>query len=199
MEFSNDISKIISENIKVFTRLRPDIKPINDDDFDSCSKNDDNGISTNSGGITSFTENNLIYKNSNSNNSDLEFGFTKVFSPSSNQNDLYLEAAQPIVQSAIHGYSGTIFAYGPTGSGKTYTMRGDKENPGIIYRCMEELLMKSHGITKIAVSYLQIYCETIQDLLTPVNNQQLSIRQNIYGSVYVDGISSIIVFKCFIA
>ena len=190
MEFSNDTSKIISENIKVFTRLRPDIKPITDEDFDDCSKNN-NEVNSKSGGITSFTDNNLIYKNTN--NSNLEFGFTKVFSPSANQNDLYLEAAQPIVQSAIHGYSGTIFAYGPTGSGKTYTMRGNKENPGIIYRCLEELLVKSHGITKIAVSYLQIYCETIHDLLKPINNEQLSIRQNTNGSVFVDGISSIIV------
>lgn len=58
-----------------------------------------------------------------------EFTFDRVFDVNSNQKEVYMEAAKPIIDSVIDGFNGTVFAYGQTGSGKTFTMQGpDIEN-----------------------------------------------------------------------
>ena len=186
MEFSKqEPDKIISEKIKVYCRLRPSISSF------ETKENTKDGDGFNP--IESYNKDELVYQNKQDNNSNnLEFKFTELFEPTSQQEDLYTTCAQPLVESALKGYSGTIFAYGPTGSGKTFTMRGTDDNPGIIYRCMKELLDKSYGVTKILVSYIQIYCESISDLLNP-ENEGLAIRESSNGSIYVEGTSSILI------
>ena len=64
------------------------------------------------------------------------FSFDGTFSDSSTQEEVYDLVARPIVESSLRGYSGTIFAYGPTGSGKTHTMKGSISGPdrGILPR-----------------------------------------------------------------
>ncbi|GBC05047.1 hypothetical protein RclHR1_00600010 [Rhizophagus clarus] len=102
------------------------------------------------------------------------YEFDHVFDESADQNEIYLELCS-LVQSAIDGYNVCIFAYGQTGSGKTYTMEGEVNNPekkGIIPRSIDEIFDKIKETSKLGwdfkvyVQYVEIYNETIQDLLT---------------------------------
>ncbi|XP_078355961.1 carboxy-terminal kinesin 2-like, partial [Oculina patagonica] len=102
-----------------------------------------------------------------------EFSFDKVFTPSSSQQDVFGEISQ-LIQSALDGYNVCIFAYGQTGSGKTYTMEGntaDHDQQGMIPRAMEQVFRTSQDLKEkgwqyaIEASFLEIYNETIKDLL----------------------------------
>ena len=95
------------------------------------------------------------------------FTFDQVFDLDSNQIDVYTLTAKPAVQSVLEGYNSTIFAYGQTGTGKTYTMEGftfnqNDPNRGIIQRTIEDIfnyiMTTSSENTKfiIRASYLQI-------------------------------------------
>ena len=107
---------------------------------------------------------------------------------------MYRVVAHPIVESCLRGYSGTIFAYGCTGSGKTHTMLGNHsawgESRGILPRCFDHIFAASKKSNiAITASYLQIYCEMIFDLLLPSGeSNHLSIREK-NGSVFVEGLS----------
>lgn len=74
-----------------------------------------------------------------------------------------------LIESVVKGFNACVFAYGTTGSGKTYTMTGTKETPGIMYLIIADLFQKIQGITEkhfdIRVSYVEIYNEVIRDLL----------------------------------
>ncbi|CAI9088517.1 OLC1v1022861C3 [Oldenlandia corymbosa var. corymbosa] len=103
------------------------------------------------------------------------FTFDKVFMPDASQEDVFVEISQ-LVQSALDGYKVCIFAYGQTGSGKTFTMMGKPGNPhekGLIPRTLEQVFetrqaLQSQGWKyEMQVSMLEIYNETIRDLLLP--------------------------------
>ncbi|KAK7412227.1 hypothetical protein VNO78_03677 [Psophocarpus tetragonolobus] len=102
------------------------------------------------------------------------FTFDKVFNHEASQQDVFIEISQ-LVQSALDGYKVCIFAYGQTGSGKTYTMMGRPDAPdlkGLIPRSLEQIFqisqtLKDQGWTyKMQASVLEIYNETIRDLLS---------------------------------
>ncbi|KAE9620732.1 putative minus-end-directed kinesin ATPase [Lupinus albus] len=102
------------------------------------------------------------------------FTFDKVFTPEATQEDVFVEISQ-LVQSALDGYKVCIFAYGQTGSGKTYTMMGRPGHPeekGLIPRSLEQIFQakqsqQPHGWKyEMQVSMLEIYNETIRDLLS---------------------------------
>jgi kinesin family protein C1 len=100
------------------------------------------------------------------------YEFDHIFGENADQSEIYTELS-PLVQSAIDGYNVCIFAYGQTGSGKTYTMEGDVDSPkkGVIPRAIDEIFDKIKDIEKLGwkfevyVQYIEIYNETIQDLL----------------------------------
>lgn len=105
-----------------------------------------------------------------------QFNFDKIYGYQSTQPEVYQQTAQPAVLSVLSGYNATIFAYGQTGTGKTYTMEGFKygqgeEQRGIIPRSMEEIFayisseQTQQSTFMVRASYLQIYNETISDLL----------------------------------
>lgn len=85
----------------------------------------------------------------------------------------------------------TIFAYGQTASGKTYTMRGTETFPGLIPLSITELFQNisqmKERIFQVKVSFLELYNETINDLLL-TNNKSLEIRENLQGT-FIDGLS----------
>eukprot|EP00605_Chrysophyceae_sp_TOSAG23-4_P001917 GSChrysophyteH1.ASY1.ANO1.2115.1 assembled CDS len=114
--------------------------------------------------------------------------FDHVYDPSSSQKKVYETTARGIVDSALQGYNATIFAYGQTGTGKTFTMEGFSEGSagvearGIIPRAIEQIF----------ASYLQIYNEMISDLLKP-ERSNLSIREDKKRGVFVDGLSEWVV------
>ena len=104
------------------------------------------------------------------------------------------------MESVIQGYNGTIFAYGQTGTGKTFTMEGvlkENELKGIIPRSFDMIfnLIKTTFNTNflIRVSFLEIYNENIRDLLTKNETQKLEVKQNPDTGFYVNGLSTFVV------
>lgn len=95
---------------------------------------------------------------------------------------------KPIVTSAINGINGTVFAYGQTSSGKTYTMMGTQQEPGIIIKAVEHMfdsIAETNGREfLLRVSYLEIYNEKVNDLLDTAN-QDLKLREDNNGLVQV--------------
>jgi hypothetical protein len=130
------------------------------------------------------------------------FTFDTVFDMDANQQEVYESTAKPAVISILEGYNSTIFAYGQTGTGKTYTMEGFTYNNtdphrGIIPRSIDEIFKYietfSSSDTKFMVraSYLQIYNESISDLLKP-EKISLQIREDKKRGVFVEVILSFI-------
>lgn len=62
-----------------------------------------------------------------------------VLKPSASNKDVFTHVAKDIVRSVVNGYNGTIFAYGQTAAGKTWTMQGDKANPGVLPQAIMEI------------------------------------------------------------
>ena len=127
-----------------------------------------------------------------------------MFDSTSTQATVFTTVAQPTIDSAMSGYNGTIFAYGQTGTGKTHTMEGQPgpEDQGIIPRSFEYIFasIKDSGATKYLVraSFLEIYNETIRDLLAPdaakhEPGKGLDLRETKDAGVYVAGLRSEVV------
>lgn len=99
------------------------------------------------------------------------FRFSSCHGPESKQSDIYEQDVQPMVDKVFAGVDSTIFAYGVTGSGKTHTMQGTPDEPGIIPRVAQYLFDRvsdypRHTVS-IHVSYMEIYKELVYDLLIP--------------------------------
>jgi kinesin family protein C1 len=127
------------------------------------------------------------------------FNLQRVFPPTAQQDDLFREV-EILVQSAINGCRATIFAYGQTGSGKTHTMQGTASDPGLTpqagaYLFQRAAIMAEQGwATSIKVEVLEIYNETIRDLLQKSTASStvpsLEIRHNKEGDPFVPGLES---------
>ncbi|XP_013384616.1 kinesin-like protein KIF3A isoform X3 [Lingula anatina] len=121
------------------------------------------------------------------------FTFDTVFGMESKQVDVYNQAARPIVDSVLEGYNGTIFAYGQTGTGKTFTMEGVRTVPelrGIIPNSFAHIfghMAKAEGDTRflVCVSYLEIYNEEVRDLLGKDQSVRLEVKERPDIGVYV--------------
>lgn len=119
---------------------------------------------------------------------------------SSQQADIFDFSIRNTVEDVMNGYNGTVFAYGQTGAGKSYTMMGDMDDPdkkGIIPRITEQIFdaILVHGSAQIeytvGISYLEIYMERIRDLLNPIMDN-LPINEGPKGP-YVKGLREIYV------
>ncbi|KGN47845.1 kinesin-like protein KIN-UC [Cucumis sativus] len=100
------------------------------------------------------------------------YRFDEVFTESASQRRVYEVVAKPVVESVLNGYNGTIMAYGQTGTGKTYTLgrmgKEDASERGIMVRALEDIIANvSPTSDSVEISYLQLYMESIQDLLAP--------------------------------
>ncbi|KAK9351368.1 chromosome-associated kinesin [Lipomyces doorenjongii] len=115
------------------------------------------------------------------------FSFDNVFGPAAHSRDVYASVAKRVVNSVVEGYHGTIFAYGMTGTGKTYSMQGVPSSPGIIPLAVSEIFAQvSFATTTISVSYLEIYNERVKDLLNPtVASDSLKLQDTPDGLVRV--------------
>uniref|UniRef100_A0AAY4EBQ4 Kinesin-like protein n=1 Tax=Denticeps clupeoides TaxID=299321 RepID=A0AAY4EBQ4_9TELE len=129
------------------------------------------------------------------------FTFDTVFGPDSKQLDVYNLTARPIVDSVLEGYNGTIFAYGQTGTGKTFTMEGVRAVPelrGIIPNSFAHVfghIAKAEGDTRflVRVSYLEIYNEEVRDLLGKDQMQRLEVKERPDVGVYIKDLSGYVV------
>nr|KAI8766354.1 kinesin-like protein KIF19 [Biomphalaria glabrata] len=111
-----------------------------------------------------------------------------------NNKDVYEETTKFLIPNVTSGYNATVFAYGPTGAGKTYTMLGKDGEPGIMVQALNDLFLEMRQSTdktyKVTMSYLEIYNEMIRDLLNP-DSGFLELREDAKGSVQVAGISEV--------
>ncbi|KAJ8466259.1 hypothetical protein OPV22_028811 [Ensete ventricosum] len=122
---------------------------------------------------------------------DRVFTFDKVFGPSAKQRDLYDQAVVPIVNEVLEGFNCTIFAYGQTGTGKTYTMEGEcrkaKSGPkgqlpadaGVIPRAVKQIfdtLESQNAEYSVKVTFLELYNEEITDLLAPEELSKITLE-----------------------
>ncbi|KAD7478521.1 hypothetical protein E3N88_01657 [Mikania micrantha] len=131
----------------------------------------------------------------NSGSTRKTFRFDRVFTPNDNQVDVFSQAS-PLVTSVLDGYNVCIFAYGQTGTGKTFTMEGIEGNRGVNYRTLEELfkITKERNDTftyDISVSVLEVYNEQIRDLLTSSSSsssKKLEIKQAAEGLHNIPGL-----------
>ena len=124
------------------------------------------------------------------------FWYDKAYGMDSTQDQVFQETAMPIVESVVQGYNGTIFAYGQTGTGKTFTMEGDFEteiNKGIIPRSFDLMfnIIKTTYNTNFLIqcSYLELYNEEVRDLLAKNHQQKLDIREDPETGFYVQDLS----------
>ncbi|CAL4948841.1 unnamed protein product [Urochloa decumbens] len=114
------------------------------------------------------------------------FCFDSAFPDSTTQAEVYCTSTADLVEGVLQGRNGTVFCYGATGAGKTYTMLGTMENPGVMVLAIKDLFSKvrqrSHdGNHSIQLSYLEIYNETVRDLLSP--GRPLHLREDKQGTV----------------
>lgn len=129
------------------------------------------------------------------------FAFDAVYGQDSQQQSVYDESAFPLVESVLEGYNGTIFAYGQTGCGKTHTMMGSyesEETQGIIPKAFNHIfgcIDSAEDGKKFLVrcSYLEIYNESILDLLGKDNNRKLDVKEDKDKGIFVQGLTSVIV------
>ncbi|XP_022897146.1 kinesin-like protein KIN-UB isoform X4 [Olea europaea var. sylvestris] len=122
------------------------------------------------------------------------YEFDEVLTEYSSQKRVYEVVAKPVVESVLDGYNGTVMAYGQTGTGKTYTLGrlGDEDTSarGIMVRSMEDILSNISSETdSVSVSYLQLYMETILDLLNPAYDNIPIVEDQRNGDVSLPGAS----------
>lgn len=126
------------------------------------------------------------------------FTYDAVYDHNSTQKNIYDEVVRPLVSSVLEGFNCCVFAYGQTGTGKTFTMegvRGDEVNKGIIPRSFEQIWSHINRAQNmnflVAVSYLEIYMEELRDLLKP-NSKSLELREREKSGVHVPNLHSVL-------
>lgn len=209
---SKSNSQIQSQRVRVAVRCRP----VFNIEVEECG-GDFNAIIDTSQVVTEFESNRSslgrIVLNQTS-GKPREFLFDYAFGHESSQDDIFEAVAQPVIDDFLVGKHGTIFAYGQTGTGKTYTMGVlefvSNEHAGIIPRTIsrifdyvDENMAGGKSNVTVTLSFLQIYRETVQDLLSPIsatgngqnrhqsdaNEDNLMIREDPEKGFYVEGLN----------
>uniref|UniRef100_A0A7G3AN06 Ribosome-recycling factor, mitochondrial n=1 Tax=Lutzomyia longipalpis TaxID=7200 RepID=A0A7G3AN06_LUTLO len=121
----------------------------------------------------------------------LPMEYDHVFGAEATNDDIYERCMKPLISSVMDGYNCSVFVYGATGAGKTFTMLGKENVPGITYLTIQELFRQMEELSDerkfdIGVSYLEVYNEQVMNLLTKVG--PLKLREDSSG-VVVSGLS----------
>jgi kinesin family protein 5 len=187
-----------SANVKVYCRIRPE----NEKEKQSGMKTCITPTSENSVKIITEAVGVDTGKDSSKNKSEnfQTFTYDSVFPPETEQEKIFNIVAKPLINSALEGINGTLFCYGQTASGKTYTMEGIHNDPkimGVIPRMMQYifiLIEKANSEIEYSVKcqYYQIYNEKIQDLLD-IRKKDLSIREDKNKGIWVEDCTEIYV------
>lgn len=138
-----------------------------------------------------------------------EYRFDTAYGPRASQEEVFADA-RPLLQTAVDGYNVSVFAYGPTGSGKTYTMTGDRasrRHRGLVYRMLEDVFATQKERATLAdmevrLSMFEIYNEAVRDLLAPGAHERagwedgaaregasLKVSTDKRGNVHVEGLT----------
>ena len=195
-ELLSSLQKTNKDFIKVFVRFRPLNELENDLLSDNCGWETPKYISDTQIGIYSTKE----IKDTNAQiPSNLIFKYDKIFTSESQQNQIYENVGKRIVGDVMEGYNGTIFAYGQSGSGKTYTMYGpdiyDDIYKGIIPRIVEDIFnyvekADDNVDFQFKLSVLEIYKEVMYDLLTQQSGD-IKIQENPETGIVIEGLSEV--------
>ncbi|XP_074053390.1 kinesin-like protein KIF22 isoform X2 [Macrotis lagotis] len=168
--------------VRVAVRLRPFVEEVGNPSESSCVR-----------GLDSCS---LEIANGRNSQETLKYQFDAFFGETSTQQDIYVGFVQPILRHLMNGQNASVLAYGPTGAGKTYTMLGSPEQPGIIPRALKDLLQltREEGAEgrpwalAVSMSYLEIYQEKVLDLLAPASGD-LVIREDRWGNILIPGLT----------
>ena len=195
-ELISSLQKTNKDFIKVFVRFRPLNDLENELLSDNCGWETPKYISDTQIGIYSTKE----VKDTNAQiPSNLIFKYDKIFNSESQQNQIYENVGKRIVGDVMEGYNGTIFAYGQSGSGKTYTMYGpdifDDVYKGIIPRIVEDIFNYVEKADdnidfQFKLSVLEIYKEVMYDLLTQQIGD-IKIQENPETGIVIEGLSEV--------
>jgi len=122
------------------------------------------------------------------------YAFDVVFDEKVGQEEVYQRTARGLVGGVLDGYNSSVFAYGATGAGKTFTMLGSLEHPGVMVNTLHDLfeMMKDAKLQdakfKVTLSYMEIYNELIKDLLQPMS-VDLKLNEDPVRGMVVQGIT----------
>ena len=173
-----------TESVKVVVRMRP----LNSSELNKGCQSI----------ITMDRETNTCLITNQKTNLPKSFAFDSVFDTSVSQQELYDETAFSLVESVLEGYNGTIFAYGQTGCGKTFTMSGNSKVPelrGIIPNSFVHIfgaigVAESSKFFLVRCSYLEIYNEEVRDLLNYDPNTKLELKESKENGIFVKNLSN---------
>ena len=187
-----------SANVKVYCRIRPENEKEKQSGMKICitaSSEKSVKILTESVGVDTGKE-----SSKNKTENFQTFTYDEVFPPETEQEKIFNIVAKPLINSALEGINSTLFCYGQTASGKTYTMEGIHNDPkimGVIPRMMQYifiLIEKANSEIEYSVKcqYYQIYNEKIQDLLD-IRKKDLAIREDKNKGIWVEDCTEIYV------
>lgn len=126
----------------------------------------------------------------------LQYEFDVFHGEQTTQQEVFLSSVKPILSHILSGQNASVFAYGPTGAGKTHTMLGSQEQPGVIPRAVREVFQLVRAKERdddgwdytTGMSYLEIYNEKVLDLLSP-SAQDLPIREDKDRNILIPGLT----------
>ncbi|KAJ3515071.1 hypothetical protein NLJ89_g1995 [Agrocybe chaxingu] len=181
-----------THKVKIAARLRPRIQgELDDDSIHIVHSSNDTGGSSSSLTGGSF----ITVPNPRDPTQIFKFPFSSCYDQDSTQEEIYRNDVEPLLDIVYSGVTVTIFAYGVTSSGKTYTMQGSKQEPGVIPRVIRGMFDKKNSLkqfqTTLSVSYMEIYKDDVYDLLVDRENApKLPVRENHAGMVFVANLTS---------
>jgi kinesin family protein 18/19 len=128
---------------------------------------------------------------------DRRYAFDFAFDADTSQNTLYENTTRFLIDGVVNGFNATVFAYGATGAGKTYTMLGSPDSPGIMMLTLQDLFAKMRDdssrkghIYRVSLSYVEVYNENIRDLLSP-GTEYLDLREDPVKGPVVAGVTEL--------
>jgi hypothetical protein len=126
-------------------------------------------------------ENDKIKIISSQKQKEIEFEFDFIFSEEITQKEIYEYTTEKLINKVMEGFNATVFAFGATGSGKTYTMVGNNKESGIMIRSINDLFLKLNNEKNkdysVHISYIEVYNEQLKDLLN-FNNENNNLISN---------------------
>ncbi|KAI0031864.1 P-loop containing nucleoside triphosphate hydrolase protein [Vararia minispora EC-137] len=169
--------------VKIAARLRPPIPGEIDDDGVRIEVRDEG---------TPF----VCVTNPRDASENFKYPFTSCYDRNSTQQEIFENDVLPLIDVVYHGSTVTVFAYGVTSSGKTHTMQGNIEQPGVIPRAVNTIFERrtsfaDHHVS-ISMSYFEIYKDECYDLLVDrANAPKLPVREDSSGQVFVANLSTV--------
>ncbi|EDK31531.2 kinesin motor catalytic domain protein (macronuclear) [Tetrahymena thermophila SB210] len=181
----------MESNILVAIRVRPlNIKEENQGDWDIIRIEDQLIIVLDPVEMEFASENRKmleVYHRSK----EQRYAFDKIFRLHS-QEEVYSQTCRHLIKPVIQGFNATVFAYGPTGTGKTYTMLGNQDTPGLCTLTIQDIFQfikkDSDNEYQVTITYVEIYNETIRDLLVP-HSTYLELRDDPLKGITIAGVT----------